>query len=335
MKLLALIATLSLTTSLPALPAYRAAPPVNVGFERVAMSFGEWPPVTVGIWYPTDAAPKPERLGGWTQRVATSARVAPGQHPLVVMSHGTGGWFAGHYDTALALAHAGFVVASLTHPGDNYQDQSRATDIPLRVAAMSRLIDYMLDEWTQHGSVDPERVGIFGFSAGGLTALVASGGVPELSTFSGHCREHPDNADCTIVAAAGIEFDKLATRYPRSAWKHDSRIRAAVIAGPALGFAFLRHGLENATIPIQLWRAADDSVLPYPEYADAVRRALPTPPEYHVVPDAGHYDFLAPCDSAMAEELPELCTSAPGFDRRKFHERFDRAVVAFFRKTLE
>jgi predicted dienelactone hydrolase len=235
----------------------------------------------------------------------------------------------------LALAHAGFVVAALTHPGDNYQDQSRATDIPLRVAAMSRLIDYMLDEWAQHGSVDPGRVGIFGFSAGGLTALVASGGVPDLSTFSGHCREHPQNVDCTKVAAAGLKFDALATRYPRSAWKHDSRIRAAVVAAPARGFTFLPDGLSHVTIPVQLWRAAHDTVLPYPEYAAAARRALPNPPEYHVVSDAGHYDFLAPCDSAMAEELPEICTSAPGFDRSSFHERFDDAVVAFFRKTLE
>jgi predicted dienelactone hydrolase len=339
MMLLALIATLIFPSSLPARPTrlatHLATRPTNVGFEKVAMPFGTQPPITVGIWYPTEAVPKPERLGGWTQMVAKSAPVAPGRHPLVVMSHGNGGWFAGHHDTALALAHAGFVVAALTHPGDNYQDQSRATDIPLRVAAVSRLIDYMLDEWPPHGTMDPERVGIFGFSAGGLTALVASGGVPDLSTFAGHCHEHPHDADCLIVAAAGMEFDELATRFPPSVWKHDSRIRAAVVAAPAIGFTFLPHGLQKVTIPVQIWRAADDTVLPYPEYADAARRALPKPPEYHVVPDAGHYDFLAPCDSATAEEVPEICTSAPGFDRSAFHERFDKAVVAFFRKTLE
>jgi predicted dienelactone hydrolase len=49
---------------------------------------------------------------------------------------------------------------------------------------------------------------------------------------------------------------------------------------------------------------------------------------------AGHYDFLAPCDSAMAKELPGICTSAPGFDRTRFHEELDSAVVAFFRKAL-
>jgi predicted dienelactone hydrolase len=46
--------------------------------------------------------------------------------PLVLISHGTGGSGASHYDTALALALAdeGFVVAALTHTGDNYMDRA-------------------------------------------------------------------------------------------------------------------------------------------------------------------------------------------------------------------
>lgn len=335
MSLLCLIAALLFPSVLIAQPVSPTTRPTNVGFEKIAMANGADAPITVGIWYPTEAPAKPEHLGGWTQMVATSAAPSPGCHPLVVISHGNGGWFAGHYDTALALAHAGFVVAALTHPGDNYEDQSRATDMPYRVSAIHPLIDYMLDEWPKHGAVDPRRVGIFGFSAGGFTALVASGGVPDFSTFAGHCRAHPENADCMIVASAGIQLDGLGDRYSPASWTHDRRIRAAVVAAPALGFTFLPHGLDAVTIPVQLWRAEDDTVLPQPDYADAARRALPKPPEYHVVPNAGHYDFLAPCDSAMASQLPEICTSAPGFDRRAFHEEFDEAVVRFFLKTLE
>ncbi|HEU4628633.1 MAG TPA: hypothetical protein VFS08_02780 [Gemmatimonadaceae bacterium] len=322
----------------PATSAARASGAVGfeaVGFETVAMPGDAGTAVTVGIWYPTDAPTKPESLGGWTQEVAVSAAVAPGRHPLVVMSHGNGGWFGGHYDTALALARAGFVVAALTHPGDNYADQSRATDMPARVRAVHRLVDYMLDAWPRHEAVDSARIGIFGFSAGGFTALVASGGVPDFATFPGHCRAHPDYADCRIVAAAGIPYADLATRFSPSGWAHDPRIRAAVVAAPALGFTFAPDGLRGVTIPVQLWRAADDRVLPHPDYAEAARRALPAPPEYHVVPRAGHYDFLAPCDRDLAARIPEICRSAPGFDRRAFHEEFDRAVVAFFLRTLD
>ena len=38
---------------------------------------------------------------------------APRSLPLVVMSHGTGGSFLGHFDTAMALADAGFVVVAM------------------------------------------------------------------------------------------------------------------------------------------------------------------------------------------------------------------------------
>jgi predicted dienelactone hydrolase len=83
-----------------------------------------------------------------------------------------------------------------------------------------------------------------------------------------------------------------------------------------------------------LGRAAHDQVLPHPYYAEAVRRNLPTPPETHVVPGAGHYDFLAPCSPELAKANPEICTSEPGFDRTAFHRDFDRDVVAFFVRTL-
>ncbi len=82
-------------------------------------------------------------------------------------------------------------------------------------------------------------------------------------------------------------------------------------------------------MPVQLWRAADDQVLPNPYYAEAVRADLPIAPDFHVVPAAGHYDFLSPCPAALARTVPAICTSAPGFDRTAFHMAFKRDVVAF------
>ena len=68
--------------------------------------------------------------------MARDADVVGGNHPLIVLSHGTGGF----YDTALILAHAGFVVAALTHPQDNSHDGSRATDLPARPRQLRNLI---------------------------------------------------------------------------------------------------------------------------------------------------------------------------------------------------
>jgi len=126
----------------------------------------------------------------------------------------------------------------------------------------------------------------------------------------------------------------VVARFPPEVWTHDTRIKAAVIAAPALGFAFTPQGLAKVRAPILLWRAADDQVLPQPDYAEAVRNALPRPPTYRVVPEAGHYDFLAPCGPALAAQRPDLCRSAAGFDRTRFHASFNTEVVAFFENAL-
>jgi predicted dienelactone hydrolase len=50
-------------------------------------------------------------------------------------------------DTAIALAEAGFVVAAVTHTGDNSLDRSYSFTVrnfPGRVRHLHRVIDYML-----------------------------------------------------------------------------------------------------------------------------------------------------------------------------------------------
>jgi hypothetical protein len=87
--------------------------------------------------------------------------------------------------------------------------------------------------------------------------------------------------------------------------------------------------------PIQLWRGADAPILRNPYFAQKIYDALPTKPEYHVVPKvAGHFSFIAPCPGELAHVAPEVCNGEPGFDRTGFHNEFDRAVVTFFRSHL-
>lgn len=286
-------------------------------------------PVEVGIWYPTDAKPAFMALGSWGHTVAAGAPVTGEHLPLIVMSHGNGGFFGGHADTAQALAEAGFVVAALTHPGDNYRDQSRATAMSDRPAALSALIGWMLDASPLKAKLDPDRVGAFGFSSGGFTVLAAAGGEPDLSKIPAHCQAHPANYDCQLTARIPIPADALA-----AGWVHDPRIKAVVSAAPALGFAFGKSGLKGITAPVQLWKAADDEILPGDDYAEAVHRDLGRPHEYHVASGARHFDFLTPCDTAPPGAMQALCASAPGFDRRAFHRDFNVQVTRFFTDQL-
>ena len=320
MKLVgAVLAALALATA-PALAH-------SVGFQHLTIASGDDKPIDVGVWYPSDAPAGPSPLGGFMQEVAPNGAVAGDRLPLVVMSHGAGGWFGEHVDTALALARAGFVVAALSHTGDTYDDQSRAARIWQRPAQLKRLIDYMLSEWRDHGRIDADRVGAFGFSAGGFTVLAAAGGLPDLGKVRPHCAAHPEGFECGV-----IQRNPGPAQLPDpSVWFRDARIKAAVVAAPALGYAF---DLTAVTIPIQLWRAEDDHILPGPYYAQAVRDALPRPPEYHVVKGADHMDFLAPCTEAVRKSAPDICDEVDSFDRAGFHADFDRDVVAFFEREL-
>lgn len=326
MRFMAIITILFALVATPALAA-------DVGFEEVKIANGTEPPLTAGIWYPSDTTATPHSLGNFTQTVAPDAPVAGDRLPLVVMSHGGGGWYGGHYDTALALAHAGFVVAAVSHAGDTFDDQSGVLQLWRRPAQLHRLVDYMLDEWRWHGRLDATRVGAFGFSNGGFTVLVAAGGIPDLSEIAPYCEAHPEDDLCATLKHAGVDLH-FSSNVPASAWVHDPRIKAAVIAAPAFGFTFGRAGLSSVIAPIQLWRAADDRHQPHPYYEQAVRANLPREPEYHVVANAGHYDFLPPCDAQLSRKVPEICNSLPGFDRAAFHEQFNADVVQFFQATL-
>lgn len=304
-------------------------PALSVGFTRVMVPDPDGPPIEAGIWYPSDAPTSSQRLGLYTQTVAVGGEVAGRGLPVVVMSHGTGGSFEGHYDTALALAEAGFVVAAVTHTGDNYRDQSGFARVEDRPRHIKALIDYMLASWPQHDRLDPARIGMFGFSAGGFTALVSIGGVPDLSIGHAYCAAHPDDWGCRRARETGIR--PLAAP---AAFVHDSRIAAAVIAAPAIGFSFTPEGLASIKVPIQLWRGEADEIVPHPFHAQNVYDGLPTKPEYRVVPNAGHFAFLAPCTPAFANVAPEVCRDPEGFDRTAFHREFDAAVVTFFTAKL-
>src|SRR5690348_14589848 len=322
-----------ITAFLSAIVFVTAAHAGSVGFKEVAVPDGADRPLRVGLWYPTDAAPTPQRFATFNQVVAPGAAVAGRALPLIVISHGTGGWYGSHYDTALALAEAGFVVAAISHTGDTYDDHSRAAQIWDRPRQVHRLIDFMLSEWPEHAQLDAGKVGVFGFSSGGFTALVAAGGTPDFSKIPAHVAAHPDFYDSRLLKAPNPPASAGPAR-PPIAFVHDPRIKAIVVAAPALGYTFAPAGLKAVTAEVQLWQAEDDHILPGEEYAPAVRKALPKPPEFHLVPNADHYDFMAPCSPQLAQIAPEICQSRDGFDRKAFHVRFNAEVVRFFRRAL-
>ena len=304
-----------------------------VGFQQAAAPDPEGAPLELNIWYPSDAPAIPRPLGLFQQVVAADAPISGSQLPLIVISHGTGGGAETHYDTALALAESGFIAAALTHTGDNWGDHAvsfTARNFIERPRRLKLTIDYMLTAWPGRDHVAAARIGAFGHSAGGFTVLVAIGGNPELARLAEFCREHPDDWGCQRALTRSPTGEP-----PAAIWVHDARIKAAVVAAPAAGHAFIAVGLGAVAAPVQLWEAEDDRIAPNRWSAENVKANLPSPPELHLAPGADHFAFIAPCSTALAERMPDICRDPAEFERSAFHREFNAAVVGFFQKQLE
>ncbi|WP_256219861.1 MULTISPECIES: alpha/beta hydrolase [unclassified Variovorax] len=289
---------------------------------------GNGPALRGAVWTPCASAPGRIALDPLVIAGTRDCPVAGSALPLVVVSHGTGGSFLGHHDTAAALADAGFVVAAISHPGDNFQDLSRQGHLSAfatRPVDMKRLVDHMLGAWPGRSALDADRIGLFGFSRGGYTGLVAVGALPDLTLRKDLCP-----ADSRVPLCGEIRRGDLPALLVSPA--RDPRIKAAVIVDPLS--VFDAAGLKQVTVPLQLWASEFGGDGVTPDSVAAVRRDLPAPPDWHVAAGAAHFAFLAPCAPAMANALPEICRDGPGFDRTAFHTAFNAEVVAFFRRRL-
>jgi predicted dienelactone hydrolase len=286
------------------------------------------PALTGAVWSPCTAPSQEIKFRVATIRAVRNCPSAGDRLPLIVVSHGSGGWFGAHRDTAAMLADAGFVVAAVDHAGDNATDRSRSDNLSIlldRPVDIRRLTDFMLDEWPEASKLDRERIGFFGFSRGAYTGLVIAGGRLDISRIVPLCPEGFYDGMCAEIRKGEIPAQRPAA---------DPRFTAAVLADLELGRAFTPQGLKDVKVPIQLWGSArgGDGVLP--EDGATIDRNLPAKPEYHVVPNSAHFAFIAPCSPEATKALPEICADAGGFDRVAFHKEFNAAMLAFFRKHL-
>lgn len=310
------------------------------GFRQLQVSDPGHPDLTVGLWYPSDQPAPDAPNTEFGLPVALNALVTDANGSLILISHGFGGWYGGHADTAAALADAGFIVAAPTHTGNTWSDMSSSIDQWTldRPRHLSRVIDHVLADKKLKGHIDPEKIGVYGFSAGGYTALTLLGGVPDLDHAAQHCKEQPREFVCSegmIDAMRNAGMQKL----PDGAWGADPRIKAASIAAPGLGFAFTNASLANVSVPVQLWSGERDESVPTKANAAWLAVQLPQVPETNWVDKANHFAFMVvACREAFKREDPieyeVVCADADGFDRRAFHNDMHEEMIRFFTASL-
>jgi len=305
-------------------------------------------PVTV--YYPTAADDTTVRRGPFSLALAPDAAPRPGNGRLVVISHGSGGSPWVHADLARTLVDAGFVVAMPKHRGDSAGDDGQPGPVSWmqRPAEVSRAIDAIGRDPRFAPLVTLDRVGMYGMSAGGHTALTVAGGRWSPAGFARHCEAHlaEDFATCVGLATrlTGGAFDGfklwlagtiLRQRFggddvPRT--HADPRI-AAVVAGVPLAADFDMASFAAPRVPLGLVTAAKDAWLVPRFHSDRVLAACPRCEHLADLPDGGHGALLAPPPPGLTGLVGDLLNDPPGFDRRVLPD-VDRRIAAFFLRHL-
>ena len=74
------------------------------GFQSLDIPSPGGKPISMAIWYPSLAPQQARAMGTFSQEVAGNGAIEGALLPLVLISHGTGGYKYSHHDTALAMA---------------------------------------------------------------------------------------------------------------------------------------------------------------------------------------------------------------------------------------
>lgn len=310
------------------------------GFRNIHVADPGHPDIKVGVWYPSDQPAPDQANTEFGLPMAVDAPMSDANGGLILISHGFGGWFAGHADMAAALADQGFIAVAPTHTGNTWSDMSSTIDQWAldRPRHISLVIDQLLKEDEVAGAIDVEKIGVYGFSAGGHTALGLIGAVPDFSRGSKHCVEQPEEFVCA-QGMLGAMLDAGMDQLPDNAWGFDPRIKAAAIAAPGFGFAYSSESLEDVATDVQLWSGESDIRVPTDSNAQNIANNLPRPAQTYWIDKANHFAFMTvACREAFKLDDPEeyemVCGDADGFDRYEFHDRMHLEMGRFFRTSL-
>lgn len=289
------------------------------------------PAIEAAMWSPCTTAPEDIQVEAFTIPAVLDCPIAGERLPLVIISHGYGGWYLGHHDTAEALADSGFLVVAINHPHANYADMSRANGLAAligRPVDIKRTIDFMLADFPDSAKIDPRRIGFYGFSQGGYTGLVLAGANPDFSKLPPRCAD-PKAVGCP---QANQSRPPQQPPFPRTL-THDPRIRAMVVADPLSIVFQTAASVKDVKIPLQLWGSeVGGGGGASPEDVAILARVLPENPGLRIVPNAVHMSFLTMCPETRRSS--DVCSDAPGFDRTAFHRDLNAEVAAFLRRNL-
>lgn len=303
----------------------------------------------ITLYYPTTATEQPVRRGPFVLSLAEQAEPMSGNGRLIIISHGSGGSPWVYADLARTLVAAGFIVALPEHHADNYRDDSNPgpASWALRPAEVSRTIDAVGRDPRFSSLFDINKVGVYGMSAGGHTALSMAGGRWSAAGFKQHCEANiaDDFQTCVglITRLRGNIFDGLkkwlalqviSHRFSDTTMHehHDPRV-LAVVAGVPAAADFDMATLANPPVALGLVTAQQDRWLIPRFHSDRVLQVCKTCEHIADLATAGHGALLSPLPPNLTGLIGDMLNDPPGFERSQMAE-VDKKISDFFERHL-
>ncbi|WP_245931948.1 alpha/beta hydrolase family protein [Marinomonas aquiplantarum] len=316
----------------------------SVGFDQTILYGESDRPLKVSVWYPSkDVFPTEkvaENLAFFGTKVVRIGTPLSGQYPLVVISHGYRGNWRNQNWLATKLAHDGYVVAALDHPGTTSFDHSpmAAAKWWKRPKDISRLLDWLLDDSNLTPYIDPTNITAIGHSLGGWTVMNLAGSEVDNEQLSADCLPTPNSRVCSLTAELGMLNDKpLGVSSLR-----DERIRRVVSLDLGLARSFSKQSLQTLTVPTLILAAGVDiGDLPQAQESGFLAKYIAkNKRRYIVYPDAAHFSFMQVCKPGAIEILEEevpgdgiICKDGGQRSRAALHQDMLQKILAFIRST--
>ncbi|NEQ49887.1 MAG: alpha/beta hydrolase, partial [Leptolyngbya sp. SIO3F4] len=192
--------------------------------------------------------------------------------PLVIISHGFAASRKNFTDVAQHLASYGIAVATIEHPGSNFQQVENllqgnvsAAMAPNEFVDRPRDISYLLDhiESQNQGPLanrfDLDSVGVMGHSFGGYTALALAGAQINVERLQNRCIDELVAEDSVNVSIP-LQCLALQSRFRQSL--QDDRVKATFVFNPITSLVFGEKGLSQLKTPVLMIGATNDPIAP-------------------------------------------------------------------------
>lgn len=273
------------------------------------------------LFYPASAKSEEVMIGPFPFEVAEDAEPDEGEHPIVLISHGSGGSQLVYRTLAIHLAKHGFMVCLPEHPFNNRNNNSwehALENLIHRPRHLSLVLDHLISDESMKNHIRKDRVAIIGHSMGGYGALVAAGAIPRV--------DHLYNPDY-------IRYMFDLPRGPLDV-RRDERVKAIVLFAPAAVWFIPDNSLDGVRVPVLIYTAEKDEYTAGQE--TILLEGLPDQEklDYRRIENAGHFSFLSPFPDSIRERVGPVAKDPEGFDRNKFQSQLSREVTQFLTEAL-